>query len=117
MILADESIAQVSLNVTVVTFLVSVAIPILVGIVTKASTSSGVKGVLTLVLNAANALIVQATVADGTAVFSKETFVNWFMALVVSIALYKGVYKPAGVTSTPNQEGVALLNGDKGPGA
>lgn len=109
--IADESIAQVSLNATVVSFVVAAVIPVLVGIVTKARTSSGVKGLLTLVLNAANALIVNAAVADGKAVISKETFVNWLLALAISIATYKGLYKPAGVTSTPNQNGVALLNG------
>jgi len=111
MILANESIAVVSLNATIVTALVSLVIPVLVGLVTNSGTSSTVKGALSLVLNAAAALIVTSTVADGTAVFSKETAFTWIVGTLTSLAMYLHVYKPAGITSTPNNQGVALLNG------
>lgn len=107
---ADESIAQVSLNATLVTALVSLIIPVLVGLITKAKTSSTVKGALSLVLNAVNALIVTATVADGTAVLSKPAVLVWIVGTLTSLAAYLHIYKPAGITSTPNSAGVAKLN-------
>lgn len=111
MILADESIAVVSLNATLVTALVSLVIPVLVGLATNARTSSTVKGALSIVLNAINALIVTHTVADGSAWVSKQATLAWIVGTLTSLAIYLHIYKPAGITSTPNKQGVALLNG------
>lgn len=112
MILAieNESIAVVSLSATVVTALVSVIIPVITGLVTKAKTSSTVKGLISIALNAINSAIVTATVADGTAVWSKSSVFTWIVGTVVSLATYLNVYKPAGITSTPGVKG-AKLNG------
>lgn len=83
-----------------VTLFVSLFIPIVTGLLTKYSLSSGVKGLITLLLNAVSALIASATLADGTAVFSKSTFIAWVLALAISVATYAGVYKPLNITSS-----------------
>jgi hypothetical protein len=88
------------LSAMTVTFVVSFFIPVLTGLLTKVSTSSGVKGLLTLVLNAVNALVVGNMVADGSVALSKETLVTFFLGLAISIASYSGVYKPLNITSS-----------------
>lgn len=91
--------AEIELSALTVTLLVSLVIPVVTGLLTKASLSSGIKGLITLVLNAVNALIVGATLADGTAAFSQETLVVFLFGLAISVATYVGVYKPLNVTS------------------
>lgn len=112
---ADQSIAAVSLNATLVTALISLIIPVLVGLVTHAGTSSTVKGVLSIVLNAVNALIVTHTVSDGSAWVTKQVLFAWIVSTATALIAYLHVYKPLGVTSTPNNNGVARLNGTTGP--
>ena len=106
-----QTLAQVSLSALTVTIIVSLVIPIITGIITKYSVPSWIKGLITLVLNAVNALVSTALVADGTAVISKPTFIAWFIGLTVSVATYAGIYRPAGLTSTPNSSGGAKLAG------
>lgn len=94
------AIHQVQLSALTVSLLIAVAIPLVTGIVTRFSTSSGVKGLVTLVLNAVQTLVVTAQLADGTAVISRETFVSFCLALTISIATYAGVYRPLDLTSS-----------------
>jgi hypothetical protein len=90
----------ITLSALSVSLLLGLLIPVVTGLLTKYSTSSGLKGLVTLVLNATQALVVSATVADGTAVISKETFVTFCLSLAISIATYAGVYKPLNITSS-----------------
>lgn len=89
-----------TLSALTVSLVVALIIPVVTGLVTRHSTSSGVKGLVTLVLNAVQALVVSATLADGTAVISEETFVQFALSLGISVASYAGVYKPLNVTSS-----------------
>jgi putative effector of murein hydrolase LrgA (UPF0299 family) len=109
---ADTPVAAVpvfTLSAFVVSLVVGTLIPILTGIVTKASLSSGVKGLITLVLSMVSAAVTAAVVSDGSAVFSRDTLLLFFITFVQGIAAYYGVLKPLGVTSTPNSEGKAGL--------
>ncbi len=92
--------AEIELSAVTVTFIVSFFIPVLTGLLTKISTSSGVKGLVTLVLNAVNAVVVGNMVADGSVALSKETLVTFFLGLAISVASYAGVYKPLNITSS-----------------
>lgn len=98
--IAAETAGALVLSALVVTIIISTAIPIITGLLTKATLPSWIKGVMTIILNAVNALVVNATLADGTAVISQETFVVWVLGVVTSIAIYAGVYKPAHITSS-----------------
>src|SRR5882672_3300597 len=89
----------VVLSPSIAGIIISAVIPILVGLITKATLSSGAKAVLMLILNAANALIVTAMTTDGSAVVTKQAFVNFVLGVVISVAAYYGVYKPNNVTS------------------
>lgn len=97
-----DTAAALSLSALTVTMVISLFIPIVNGIITKATLSSWVKGLLTLILNAVSAAVVTATVADGTAVFSEQTLIATLLGLAISVATYVGVYKPAGLTSSDN---------------
>ena len=95
-----NSVARVQMSALTVQMVLGLLVPIAVGLLTKLSTSSGVKAVLMLILNAVQTLIVQATMADGSAVIDKATFFSWLLATVISVAMYAGVYKPLNVTSS-----------------
>lgn len=71
---------------------IAVLIPLVVGLVTKASASSAVKSVALIVANGINALAQQAMNDNGFVTHATlRTFVT---SLVVSIAMYYGVWKP-----------------------
>lgn len=91
----------------VIMTLVGIVIPVLNGLLTKANTSGTVKGVLTIVLTAVGTLLVNATVADGTGVFTSQVLFTWAYTTVIAIVSYVGVWKPANVTSN---EGGKLAN-------
>lgn len=92
------AVTEVRLSASTVTFLIATVIPILVGLLTKLE--SRWKGALMILLTAVNAAIVTATVADGAAVFSQQTFQTFITGLVGAYASYYGLLKPRGVTSS-----------------
>lgn len=96
----SNSISQIQISALAVTLVISLIIPFVNGLITKAD--SKVKGLVTIVLNAVSALVVTATMADGTAIISKETFITAAIGAVVSVGTYLQVYKPLGVTSSPS---------------
>lgn len=95
---AGETLASVQLSASTVTFLVATVIPILVGLLTKLESKR--KGVLMILLTAINAAIVTATLADGTAIFSQQTFQTFITGLVGAYGSYYGLLKPRGITSS-----------------
>lgn len=104
----------------VVMFVVSLLIPIANGLLTKYTLSSGVKAVITIVLNAVAALVLTATQADGTAVISNSTLLTFVFGTIVSVVSYLGLYKPVGLTSSVPDGKLAPRSGvgpDVGPDA
>lgn len=95
----DDTLASVHLSAPLVAMIISSIIPILVGLVTKLSTSSGVKWLLNLILNTANGLLVTATLADGTAVISQQAALTALLGVIMSAVAYKG-WRSIGVTSS-----------------
>ena len=89
---ATDSVGQIRLSAFVVSILISVFIPIFTAIVTKLSTDSKVKGYVTLAGNFIATSIVTWKVADGSAVFSKETLATALIGFVISTASYWGLY-------------------------
>lgn len=83
----------------VIMFAVGVGIPVLNGLLTRAQTSEVVKGLLTAALSAVATLVVNATVADGTAVFTSQMFFTWLYTTAVALFTYARVWKPINVTS------------------
>lgn len=67
-------------------------IPVLVGAATKLQASERVKQVVAIVLSGVVALIGQATLDSGGAVFSWGMLQTWLISLGSTVALYLGVY-------------------------
>lgn len=88
---------MITINSTFVTIIVGTLIPILVGILTKFDASPRVKSIISIVLNAIQALIVSSVTADGAAAISKQTAILWALGVITSVATYTGVWKPNNV--------------------
>lgn len=88
-------------DLTLLTLLSGVLVPLLVGILAKLNASSVVKSVLNLGLTAAGTLLAVANETD----FDWKVFlVNWSVAWVVSVATYYGFYKPSGVSGAVQEK-------------
>ncbi len=82
---------------------IGLIIPVINGALTKYTLPSGVKAIITIVLNAVASLILTSTQADGTALISNATFNTFLFGTLVSIGSYVGLYRPLNITSsTPN---------------
>ena len=82
------------LTATHVLLIVSVAIPFLTGLITRANASATLKQVVTLTLAAANALVVANTAADGGAVLTDSILLDAGVSWFVAVTSYLGLYKP-----------------------
>jgi small basic protein len=67
-------------------------LPLVIGLVSKATLPEQAKAVIMLVVTAVAALAAQVAEAGG--ILEPETFKAWLLALVVTIASYYGVWKP-----------------------
>ena len=79
-----------------IVLIAGVAVPILVGLLAKASAPSGLKAILNAALTAAGAVLAQ-TIPAG-AFHWHAFFVAWAATWVVSVASHFGFYKPVGVS-------------------
>jgi small basic protein len=95
---AEPSAYVIAAPVTM--FVISLLIPILTGLLTKYTLPSSVKAIMTIVLNAAAALVLTAMQADGTAVISNAALLTFIYGTTISVVSYLGLYKPVGLTSS-----------------
>lgn len=78
-------------------FIVAIAIPIIVGLVTKLMADSKVKVVVTLVLTAIGAFIVANTTTTGETVFQLSTLTTAVELFVLQLAAFFGIVRPLGI--------------------
>lgn len=76
--------------------LAGVVVPILVGVLAKASAPAGLKAILNAALTGVAAVLAQTL--PGTFAW-RPFFIAWAGAWVVSVATHYGFYKPVGVTA------------------
>lgn len=86
-----------NLDPQTVSIVLGLALPILVGVVTKAQASSRIKSITLAALAAISGGISQAVTADGSAILSQETLTTIVLTFVTAIASYYGLYKPTGI--------------------
>lgn len=86
-------------NANVVSFVLTLLIPVVVAFITKAALPSRWKAVITLVLSAAVSLITMNRLADGTAVFSLQTLYEWSLTTAIAVVSYLGLWQPVGQVS------------------
>ncbi|HRD17078.1 MAG TPA: hypothetical protein PK181_09640 [Methanothrix soehngenii] len=84
-----------------VELVVAVVLPVLVGLVTKEVTSSGVKAVLLAALSALAGLGTAYVNSNG--VLSTEALQGAVEYFVIAVATYYGIWKPTGVAAKAQQ--------------
>lgn len=95
---ADSAFA---LDAYTVTLLFGLIIPLVNGLVTKISTSSAVKAVLTLFLSAVAGVVNVSLTEGGGAIVSQSTLKSTGLTFIVAVVTYFGLFKPVGLTSSP----------------
>lgn len=88
----------IMIDALTVSMLIGVVLPIVVGIITKLGAPRGLQSVLLLFLASVLGLIVNATITNGTAVFSVEAILTAGIGWVTAIASHYGLLKPTGIT-------------------
>lgn len=105
---ASDTTTTIKLSALLTTVLVSYAIPIFTGLFTKVNASAGVKQAVTGLLAAINGFLVNATMDDGSAVFTKEALLLASLSFMLSLVSYGQLWKPHDIN--------AKLAPDKGIG-
>ncbi|WP_051797278.1 hypothetical protein [Catenuloplanes japonicus] len=87
------------MQVQILSLVVGIILPILVGVVTSKSTSPGVKAVLLALLSAVSGFLTEYLVALNTAqVFGWGTVgLTWLGTFMVAVAMHFGLWSPTGV--------------------
>ena len=85
------------LDPSVINAITGTLIPVLVALVTKEVSSSGLKGAINALLAAASAVITEIYTSDAGLVL-QEVVASGFTTYVVSIATYYGIWKPTKTT-------------------
>lgn len=88
-----------------VNILVSIILPVLVGLVTKSSTASGIKAVILLLLTTISAYLTQA-IAYGVDHFAwASAGLAAVLSFVTAVASHYGLLKPTGITPAAQRSG------------
>lgn len=95
-----DTLASVRLSAVTMSFIVGAVLPLIVGLFTNVRDSAFFKGAALLVLNALAAFITQATLADGSAVFSKAAVMLFVVGTATSLVAYYNAWKPLKATSS-----------------
>lgn len=92
--------ASSQLNTAAVAALISLFIPLLINLITKSSASEGLKSVLNVVAAGLAAVIALFTTPGDQAITWYMVANTFIAALVTSVAAYKGIWKPTGVSGS-----------------
>lgn len=95
---------MLTIDATLTQLIVATLIPLAVGVVTKLSSPSWLKSVTMIVLSAVATVVTVSIQADGVAVISKETAIQFLQSVTQSVAIFYGVWKPTGVAAAVQQK-------------
>jgi hypothetical protein len=101
-----------SLNwIAVLTFVISIFLPLLVGLVTKLTTSAGVRAILLAFLAAVAGFLTEllSALTNGTPYDVGLALLLWIGTFVVAVASHFGIWKPTGVSESAK----AAFGGDR----
>lgn len=92
----------------VVGLLVSIGLPLLVGLVTKTVTHSGVKAALLAALSAVNGLLVEfsAALSENEPYNLGTGLLLALGSFLVAVGIHYGIYRPTGATQAVQEVGV-----------
>jgi len=87
---------------SLLTFIVSILLPLLVGIVTTRVTSSGIRAILLAALSLVTSVVTEwiAAVQNDHPFNLYAALVTWGGVFVIAVATHFGVWKPTGVSAT-----------------
>lgn len=91
-VVAEDVGSQFVITSPVWTILTGVALPIVVGFVTKLNASDRVKAVAGVVVAAVGAIVLRATTVDGAGVLDKALVVDVALVYLPQLASYVGVW-------------------------
>lgn len=86
------------LDAQTIAMVTGLAIPLLVGLLSKINASSGLKGVLNAVLSATAGVLATVTQVDSANL--RDFVIAMGSTWIVSVASYYGLWKPTGVAGT-----------------
>lgn len=81
----------------IISMVVGVLLPILVGLVTKVVTSPAFKAVLLFALSAVSGFLTEFLVV-GTAFDWQQALFSWLTTFIVAVAMHFGLYSPTGIS-------------------
>lgn len=81
-------------------FIVSTLLPPITGFLTKLSTPSNIKSLITFGLNLVTVAIATVVTVGGDAVISKQAVILAVVSYLVSSKVHSDFWKPAGITSS-----------------
>jgi len=90
----------------VLSLLVGIVLPILVGIVTKTTTHPGMKAVLLALLSAVSGLLSEY-MAGGAGFNWATAAITWLGTFMVAVATHFGFWRPTGITAAVQNIGVS----------
>lgn len=85
---------NITLSAFLVTLVVSYVIPLVTALITKVSASATLKQFVSGLLAAITGFLTNATMQDGSAVFSKESLLFAAMSFMTANIAYVGTYRP-----------------------
>jgi len=89
-----------TVDVTLLQILVSMVLPLVVGIVVKQVAQPAVKSITLAVLSAVTAIATTALSSGGE--IGKDTVVQAIIGFVIAVGSYYGIWKPTGISNTVN---------------
>lgn len=86
-------------------YLIAFLLPIVIGLVVKASLPSGAKSVVMIVLTGVTALLSEAGATE-SGLITSDMFRTWVETMVISIASYYGIYRNIGLGNLAPESGI-----------
>lgn len=82
------------IHANVVTFILTLLIPVATALLTRSTAVSWKKAVTTIVLGGAVTLLTVNQLPDGTALLTLQTMFDWLMTTAIAVVTYLGLWKP-----------------------
>lgn len=89
-----------TVDISLLQILVSMVLPLVVGIVVKQVAQPAVKSITLAVLSAVTAIATSALNSGGQ--IGKDTVIQAVIGFVIAVGSYYGIWKPTGVSNTVN---------------
>jgi hypothetical protein len=97
--LSPDAPAVFTVNETVVSLVMGTLLPVVVGVLLRDGTPNWVKVVVGGAVAVLATLIKEAIQADGSATFSQDFVIQFFMVWIPQVAAYYGIWRPLSINT------------------